>query len=122
MENESSNEIQAEIDAFINKIQKWRDFFDFQVKIYFDGWAISLREKNLYPRLIIIFKSFENKLYSLKSFEVHLKDYQHEEFKEIYSVDNIDNLDTLVVELKEIIYGKDLMKEVSKIYKNAFIK
>jgi hypothetical protein len=122
MKNKFSIELQAEIDDFINKIQKWKDFFDFQIELYFDGWAISLREKNLYPRLIIIFKSFDNNMYSLKSFEIHLKELQKEEFKELYSIDNIDNTDTLINELKEIVYGKDLMTEASKIYNNVFIK
>ena len=53
---------------------------------------------------------------------MHLKDYQKEEFKELYSVDNINNETTLLGELKEVIYGKDLMKEVSKIFNNAFTK
>ena len=122
MKNKFSIEIQAEIDDFLNKIQNWKDFFDFQIELYFDGWAITLREKSLYPRLIIIFKSFTNNMYSRKSFEIQLKELQKEEFKELYSVDNINNTDALIDELKEIIYGKDLMTEASKIYTNTFIK
>jgi len=122
MRNKFSIELHAEIDDFINKIQKWKEFFDFQIELYFDGWAISLREKSLYPRLIIIFKSFDNNMYSLRSFEIHLKELEKEEFKELYSIDNIDNTETLIDELKEIVYGKDLMTEASKIYNNAFIK
>lgn len=122
MKNKFSIELHAEIDDFINKIQKWKEFFHFKIELFFDGWAITLREKNLYPRLIIIFKSFDNNMYSLKSFEIHLKELQKEEFKELYSIDNIDNTDILINELKEIVYGKDLMTEASKIYNNAFIK
>ena len=122
MNNKSSIELHIEIDDFINKIQKWKEFFDFKIELYFDGWAITLREKNLYPRLIIIFKSFDNNMYSLKSFEIHLKELQKEEFKELYSIDNIDNIETLLNELKENVYGKDLMAEASKIYNNAFMK
>ena len=58
----------------------------------------------------------------MKSFEIQLKELQKEEFKELYSVDNINNTDALIDELKEIIYGKDLMTEASKIYTNTFIK
>jgi len=121
MENKFSIETQTEIDDLIHKIQKWKDLFEFKTELFFDGWAISLREKNAYPRSIIIFKSYDTQLYSIKSFEIHLKNYQKEEFNELYSVDNINNINTLLKELKEIIYGKDLMNEISKIYNDAFI-
>ncbi|MFX1504456.1 MAG: hypothetical protein ACFFDH_26095 [Promethearchaeota archaeon] len=91
-----------------------------KTEFYFDGWAIFLREKNAYPRSITIFKSYETRTYSIKSFEITLKNYNKEEFKELYFVDNIRNKDSLLEELKEIIYGKDLEKDASKLFNNMF--
>jgi hypothetical protein len=121
MNNKYSPETQVEINKIMKKIRKWEYFFEFETEFYFNGWAISLREKNLYPRYIIIFKSYDTNLYSIKSFEIHLKNYQKEEFKEIYSNNQIEDANSMLEELKEIIYGKDLIEEASKIYKNAFI-
>ncbi|MFW9819532.1 MAG: hypothetical protein ACFFE5_07970 [Candidatus Thorarchaeota archaeon] len=121
MNNKFSHETQAEINEIMKKIRRWEHFFEFQTEFYFNGWAISLREKNLYPRYIIIFKSYDTGLFSIKSFEIHLKNYQKEEYKEIYSDSHIDDANSMLEELKDIIYGKDLIEEASKIYKNAFI-
>ncbi len=121
MKNKFSLEIQAEINEIINEIQKWKNIFDSKIEFYYDGWAIFLREKNIYPRFITVFKSYNTKTYLIKSFEVSLKDFQKEEFEEIYSIDNIKNKNELILELKEIIYGKDLIKGASKIYKNSFL-
>ncbi len=120
MNNEFSSEIQTEINSIINKIEKWKNFFEIKTELYFNGWAITLREKNLYPRYIIIFKSYDTNLYSIKSFEIHLKNYQKEEYRELYSNDHIEDTNLILEELKQIIYGKDLIEEVSKIYNNAF--
>lgn len=121
MENKFSPQIQTEISEIVDKIQKWKKLFDTKIEFYFDGWAISLREKNVYPRNITIFKSYERDTYSIKSFEVHLKNYNKEEYKELYSVDNIKDKNDLVEELKDLIYGKDLLADASKIYKNTFL-
>lgn len=121
MENKFSLQTQTEINEIINEIQKWKKFFDIKIEFYFDGWAISLREKNVYPRNITIFKSYERNTYSIKSFEVHLKNYNKEEYKELYSVDNINDKNDLVNDLKDLIYGKDLLENASKIYKNKFL-
>ncbi|MFX0105016.1 MAG: hypothetical protein ACFE75_05965 [Candidatus Hodarchaeota archaeon] len=121
MENKFSPEIQTEINEIIQKIQRWKNFFDIKIEFYFDGWAIFLREKNVYPRNITIFKSYDRDIYSIKSFEVHLKNYNEEEYKELYYVDNIKNKNNLVKELKALIYGKDLLEDACKIYKNTFL-
>lgn len=121
MNNKFSPEIQAEINDIIGKIQNWKNFFHYNIEFYFDGWAIFLREKNAYPRYITIFKSYNTHTYSIKSFEVYLKDFQKEEFKELYSIDNISTKNDLLKELKDIIYGKDLIQEASKLYNNTFL-
>ena len=119
MKNKFSKEIQDEIDDLLSKIQKWKNLFEIRIEYYYDGWGIFLREKNLYPRSIIIFKSYKDNIYSIKSFEIHLKDYQKELYKELFSNDNISNVSDLVVELKEVIYGKDLTEEASRIFNNS---
>ncbi|MFX1418646.1 MAG: hypothetical protein ACFE9N_06980 [Promethearchaeota archaeon] len=120
MKKKFSINTQAEIDYLVDKLQEWKNIFEIKIELFFDGWAISLREKSMYPRSIIIFKSYETNKYSIKSFEIHLKNYHKEEYNEIYSIDAINNINTLVKELKEIIYGKDIMEEASKIYNDAF--
>ena len=122
MKNKFSPEIQNEIDEIFEKINTWKELFYLKVEFYFDGWAIFLREKNLYHRSIVIFKSYSKTTYSLKSFEIHLHKLKKEEFREIYSEENIRNHKDLLKELKEVIYGKDLLKNASKTYKNAFLQ
>ena len=121
MESKYSPEIQAEIDEITNKIQRWQNIFDFKTEFYYNGWAISLREKSVYPRCIIIFKSFDTNSFSIKSFEIHLKNLQKEEYKELYCTDNLNSIKSVLEELKEIIYGKDLIQEASRIYRKAFM-
>ena len=120
MDNKSSQEIQNDVEEILKQLQFWKDIFYFNTEFYFDGWAIFLREKNLYPRCIVIFKSYENYLYSIKSFEVHLQNFKKEKFKELYSVEKIKNQDALLIELKEIIYGKDLGNYVLRMCNDTF--
>ncbi|MFX1569806.1 MAG: hypothetical protein ACFFCV_15740 [Promethearchaeota archaeon] len=119
MNDKFAEDIQTEINEILCKLEKWNNYFDKSVEFYIDGWAIYLREKNLYPRCITIFKSYCSNTYSIKSFEVHLKDYKKEEFNELYFTNNISNQNKLLEELNAVIYGKDLVKKVSKIYQNS---
>jgi hypothetical protein len=120
MNDKFSLENQIELDDIINKIQRWKQIFELKTEFYFDGWAIFLREKNVYPRSITIFKSYESETYSIKSFEITLKNYNKEEFIELYFVKNIKNKDSLLEELKAVIYGKDLGKDAIKLFNNTF--
>ncbi len=120
MINKFSPEIQKEIEGIIKKIQLWKDLFSIKLEFYYDGWAIFLKEKNIYPRCIIIFKSYESDQFSVKSFDIYLQNYEKEEYHEIYSVENIKNQYDLLRELKDVIYGKDLGNQVLKIYKETF--
>jgi hypothetical protein len=120
MNDKFSPENQIEIDDILNKIQRWKQFFELKIEFYFDGWAIFLREKNVYPRSITIFKSYESGTYSIKSFEIMLKNYNKEEFKELYFNKDIRNKDSLLEELKAVIYGKDLGKDALKLFNNTF--
>lgn len=121
MKNKFSPEIHTEINEIITKIQKWKNIFDYKIEFYFDGWAIFLREKIAYPRFITVFKSYDTNTYLIKSFEVSLKDFKKEEFKELYSIENLISINDLLEELKDIIYGKDLIKEASNLYNNMFL-
>lgn len=122
MEQKYSSKIKIEIDGILKEVNLWNEFFTFNLDFYSDGWAIFLKEKNLYPRRIVIFKSYNTNSYSIKSFEVHLNYDKKEVFKELYSVENIKNQNHLLKELKEIIYGKDILNNASKIYKDNFLK
>jgi len=120
MINKFSIEIQKEIDNILLKLQKWRNLFNIKTEYYYDGWAIFLKEKNVYPRSIVIFKSYDNNLYSIKSYEIHLRDFEKEEYHELYSIENINNKNELIKEIKDIIYGKDLETHTLKVVKNNF--
>ncbi len=120
MNSKFSQEIQEDIEDILKKLKFWKDIFYFNTEFYYDGWAIFLREKNLYPRCIVIFKSFENDTYSIKSYEVHLQNFKSEKFKELFSVEKIKNPNDLLIELKEIIYGKDLGNRVFRMCNDTF--
>ena len=120
MVNKFSPEIQKEIEGVIKKTQSWKDLFSIKLEFYYDGWAIFLKEKNIYPRCIVIFKSYESNQFSVKSFDVYLQGYKKEEYHEIYSVENIKNQSDLIKELKDVIYGKDLGNQVLQIYNKTF--
>lgn len=122
MENKYSSITQAEIEKILTKIHTFSKFFSINVEYYIDGWAIFLNEKNLYPRRIVIFKSYNNDSFSIKSFEINLKNNQKEETNELYSIKNLDSIDTVIKELKEIIYGKDIMRYTSEKYFNKVLK
>ena len=122
MENKFSPNIKSEVEDILKNLDFWNNYFSINLEFYFDGWSIFLKEKNLYPRCIVIFKSYNINLFSIKSFEVHLNNYKEEKFKEIYSVENINNKNFLFKELKEIIYGKDILNDASKIYRDRFLR
>ncbi|MHA1932729.1 MAG: hypothetical protein ACW96X_09335 [Promethearchaeota archaeon] len=120
MDGKVSQDIENDLEEILKELQYWEDLFYFKIDFYFDGWAVFLREKSLYPRCIVIFKSNENHLYSVKSFEVHFQDLKTESFKELYSIEKIKDTASLLIELKDIIYGKDLGKQVLRMYNDKF--
>ena len=116
MESKYSPKIQSEINHLIDSLQVYSSYFSIKVEYFIDGFALFLDEKNIYPRQIVIFKSYYNNSFSIKSFEINLNDYKKEEYKELYSIKNLETSDQLIKELKEIIYGKDIMEYTSKKY------
>lgn len=121
MENKYSLETQVEIENVLKKIQ-FKNLFSIKYEFFFDGWAIFLKEKALFPRSIVIFKSYNNDSFSIKSFEIYLDNYKEEKYKQIYVVEDITNIADLIKELNEITYGKDLINYTSKKYYNYFDK
>lgn len=113
-------EIDHEINIVLNRIEFWKELFDIKVEYYIDGWAIFLKEKTLYPRLIVLFKSSQG--FSIKSFEIHVENFQNEIYKELILLENILDVEGALKELRAVIYGKDLIKAVYKKYSKYFSK
>ena len=122
MESKYSPEIQAEIEKILSKIHAFKKFFSINIEYYIDGFALFLNEKKIYPRRIVIFKSHINDSFSIKSFEINLNDCRKEENKELYSKINLDTIDKVMKEVKDIIYGKDMMRYTLEKYFNKVLK
>ena len=121
MENKYSLETQVEIENILKEFQ-FKNLFYIKYEFFFDGWALFLKEKTLYPRSIIIFKSYNKNSFTIKSFEISLDNHKEEKYKQIYAVEDILNIADLIKELNDIIYGKDLINYTSKKYNNFFDK
>ncbi len=116
-----SIDIQNEIESILNSLYSWRNLFSITIEHYIDGWAIYLKEIRAKPRLIIIFKSYEKASYSIRSSEIQFNDLlKNEEELELYKVENLPNQNILIKELKEVIYGKDLINFTSIKFKDQF--
>jgi len=115
-----SLETQRELESFLEKTKLWKDIFSFKIEFYFDGWAVFLKKNHIYPKCIVVFRSYETGLYSIRSYEIHLDNLNKEEYQEKNFVGNIENETELIKELKAIIYGKDLREKVRKINQKTF--
>ena len=120
MEDKYSPILQAEIGQILENIKQFNKLFSINIEYFIDGWALFLFEKSIYPRQIVIFKSYNHNSFSVKSFEVKSNNNGKNEFEELYSIKNLNNIHLLIKELKEIIYGKDLMKYTTKNYFDKF--
>ena len=97
----------------MEKLRLWKDLFSIKINFYVEGWAAHLMEKNIYPRLIVIFKPYECDYFSIKSFEVSYDTKANEKHSELYSRDLIHGFQNLFIELKEVVYGKDVISSLS---------
>ncbi len=114
MDHKNSLKTQKEVNTVLNKLAEWKMLFSINVNYFYEGWAINLKEKSIYPRNIVIFKSYSEDHYSIKSFEIH-SNKEKDFFKELYANEKIYTLLNLYSEVKEIIYGKDILESISRI-------
>lgn len=113
MEKKYDYDTQIQVNKLMKKLGIWKDLFSVKINFYVEGWAAYLMEKNIYPRLIVIFKSYDCDCFSIKSFEVSYDAEVNEIHSEIYSRDLIYGFQDLFIELKEVIYGKDIITSIS---------
>ena len=111
MDRKYSLETQKEVNAVLANLNEWKNLFSIRVDYFYEGWAIYLKEKSIYPRSIVIFKSYSENYFSIKSFEIH-SSKEKELFKELYVNEKIETLSELYSEIKEIIYGKDILGSI----------
>ncbi|MBY9002558.1 MAG: hypothetical protein KGD73_01170 [Candidatus Lokiarchaeota archaeon] len=104
---------QIQVNKLLKKLGIWKNLFSVKINFYVEGWAAYLMEKNIYPRLIVIFKPFDCEYFSIKSFEVSYDAKAREIHSEIYARDLIYGFENLFKELKEVIYGKDVVSSFS---------
>lgn len=109
MEDKYSKTTQKQIDTISQYLEQWNDLFSSEIKYYAEGWSVNLREKTIYPRYIVIFKAYDHKTFSIKSFEIHYDKLGKEYFKDLYFNDNIRSLDEVLKEIKNVFYGKDIL-------------
>ncbi len=114
MEHKFSPKTQKEVNTVLDNLAEWKNLFSIGVDYFYEGWAIYLKEMSIYPRSIVIFKSYSEDYYSIKSFEIH-SSKEKEVFKELYVNEKIDTLSALYAEIKEIIYGKDILGSISSM-------
>ena len=114
MDRKFSLETQNEVNAVLDNLTEWKKLFSINVDYFYEGWAIYLKEKSIYPRNIVIFKSYSENYYSIKSFEIRSSN-KKEFFEELYVNEKIETLLELNAEVKEIIYGKDLLGSISSM-------
>jgi len=60
MDRKFSLETQNEVNAVLDNLKEWKKLFSINVDYFYEGWAIYLKEKSIYPRSIVIFKSYSN--------------------------------------------------------------
>jgi len=116
MENKYSETTQEEIDTLNRYLDQWNTLFLKEIKYYDEGWSINLREKSLYPRYIVIFKAYDQNSFSIKSFEIHCNQIGKEHFNDLYFIDNLISMDEVLSEIKNIIYGKDIINSAESKY------
>ncbi len=113
MNDKYSVKTQNEVNSILERLVEWKKFFSFKVRYFYEGWAIYMREKSIFPRNLVIFKRYSENYYSIKSFEIHLKK-EKETHKELYINEKIETVNQLQSEIREIIYGKDILDSITK--------
>ena len=114
MENKYSKKTQAKVEIFLEFLESWKNLFSISINYYIEGWAVFLKEKNMFPRSIVVFNPYDFDIYSIKSYEISYDKNTKEIFTELYNKENIQGSKALFLELKEIIYGKDITNAIKK--------
>lgn len=114
MEKKYSEKTHSVIEKFLDYVESWKDLFSISINYYVEGWAAYLTEKNMFPRSIVIFNPYDAEYFSVKSFEISYDKNKKEIYTELYSIENIKGIENVCRELKEIIYGKDIINAITK--------
>ena len=115
MDPKYCSKTQKEVSTVLKSLFEWKNLFSIKVKYFYEGWAVYLREKNMYPRCIVIFKPYSMESFSIKSFEINFDKIKSESYKELYVNESIYSISNLLSELKQIIYGKDMLGNIKKL-------
>jgi len=115
MDPKYCSKTQNEVSTVLKSLVEWENLFSINVKYFYEGWAVSLREKTMYPRCIVIFKPYSKECFSIKSFEINLNKIKSESYKELYFNESIYSISNLLSEIKQVIYGRDMLGNIKKL-------
>ena len=115
MDPKYCSKTQKEVKTVLKSLFEWENLFSVKVKYFYEGWALYLREKSIYPRCIVIFKPYFKERFSIKSFEINFNKTKSESYKELYVNESICSISNLLSEIKQIIYGKDILGNIKKL-------
>jgi len=115
MDPKYCSKTQKEVNKVLKSLFEWENLFSIKVKYFYEGWAVYLREKSMYPRCLVVFKPYSKESFSIKSFEINFDKIKNESYKELYVNDCIYSVSNLLSEIKQIIYGKDILGNIKKL-------
>jgi len=115
MDPKYCSKTQKEVRTVLKSLFEWENLFSIKVKYFYEGWAVYLREKSMYPRSIVIFRPYSEESFSIKSFEINYDKIKSESYKELYVNESIHSISDLLREIKQIIYGKDMLGNIKKL-------
>ncbi|MHA1641327.1 MAG: hypothetical protein ACTSUX_12640 [Promethearchaeota archaeon] len=107
MENKYSQNTEILINKLLTHVSNWKHLFKIDFQYFYDGWAIYLKEKLNFPRLITIFWSYQLQEFSIKSFE--LRDENDKYGYELFFKEKIKTIEEIKNIIKDVIYGMDLI-------------
>ncbi len=115
MDPKYCSKTQKEVRTVLKSLFDWKNLFSIKVKYFYEGWAVYIREKSMYPRCIVIFRPYSQENFSIKSFEINYDKIKSESYKELYVNESIYSISNLLSEIKQIIYGKDMLGNIKKL-------
>jgi len=115
MDPKYCSKTQKEVRTVLKSLFDWKNLFSIKVKYFYEGWAVYIREKSMYLRCIVIFRPYSQENFSIKSFEINYDKIKSESYKELYVNESIYSISNLLSEIKQIIYGKDMLGNIKKL-------